>query len=257
MNKNDAMLTIEDLSKTFNLESPTPTSAIKSISFSINRGEFVSVLGPSGCGKSTLLKIVAGLLNPTSGEIFFNDKDKKNSLMFVFQEYNRSLFPWRNVFKNISFGLEILRSPKTKINKSVNKYIKLVKLEGFEKHYPWELSGGMQQRTAIARALVCSPKLLIMDEPYGSLDALSRSELEDDLLQIWEELQITILFVTHDIDEAIYLSDRIAILSQRPSEIIEIINVKLSRPRHQVESRNSPMFAQYRSEINRLLSRVK
>lgn len=250
------MLKIDKVSKTFNHNSQKPTVAIKDVSFEVGDGEFVSILGPSGCGKTTLLKIIAGLLKPTSGDIVLPDGKKNNDLMFVFQEYSRSLFPWKTVFGNIAFSLEALRMPRSEIDEKVQAYINLVKLKGFEKHYPWELSGGMQQRVAIARALVCHPKLLLMDEPFGSLDALSRNELEDDLLRLWKQSNLTILFVTHDIDEAIYLSDRVIILSKRPAEIAQIEDISLKRPRHQINSRNEGNFAYHRSVISHLLGRA-
>ncbi|MDP2207546.1 MAG: ABC transporter ATP-binding protein [Bacteroidota bacterium] len=250
-------LEIASVGKTFNEDSLSPTVAIGSITFDVREGEFISILGPSGCGKTTLLRIIAGLIQPTSGQVHIKTDSTERNLMLVFQEYNRSLFPWRTVAKNISFGLEVSGSSPKELAKRVDEYINLVGLKGFENHYPWELSGGMQQRTAIARALACHPNLLLMDEPFGSLDALSRNELEDDLLRLWKQASITILFVTHDIDEAIYLSDRIIVLSQRPSKVEDIILVELPRPRHQVESRSSNKFIEYRSKISRLLGRGK
>lgn len=254
---NDTILKLKNINKVFVQEDKKETSAIDDVSLEIKSGEFVSILGPSGCGKTTLLKIIAGLLSPTNGQVEISNNDTHNSLMFVFQEYNRSLFPWKTVYKNISFGLELDNMGDDKIEKEVKKYLKLVNLEGFENHYPWELSGGMQQRVAIARAIICNPKLLLMDEPFGSLDALSRSSLEDDLLQLWKEQKFTVLFVTHDIDEAIYLSQKVILLSSRPSKIIDTIEIELDYPRHQIESKNSNLFAGYRKNISEKIGRTK
>ncbi len=254
---NNTILKLNNISKVFVQEDKKETSAIDNISLEIKNGEFVSILGPSGCGKTTLLKIIAGLLTPSTGEIKITNNDSHNSLMFVFQEYNRSLFPWKTVYKNISFGLELNNASNEKIENDVKKYLKLVNLEGFENHYPWELSGGMQQRVAIARAIICNPKLLLMDEPFGSLDALSRNSLEDDLLQLWKEQKFTTLFVTHDIDEAIYLSQKVVLLSTRPSKILDIVKIDLDYPRHQIETKNSSLFAEYRKTISDKIGRTK
>jgi NitT/TauT family transport system ATP-binding protein len=173
------------------------------------------------------------------------------NLVLVFQEYNRSLFAWRTVLGNVRFGLEARGDRSPGAESKASGLIELVGLKGFEKHYPWELSGGMQQRVAIARALAYEPEVLLMDEPFGSLDALTRLELEDTLLRVWAELKTTILFITHDIEEAIYLSDRIWVLSRRPSQIIQELRVELSRPRDQLATRAEARFMILRNEIYR------
>jgi NitT/TauT family transport system ATP-binding protein len=173
------------------------------------------------------------------------------NLVLVFQEYNRSLFAWRTIMGNVRFGLEARGSRSPRAESKAAELIALVGLKGFEKHYPWELSGGMQQRVAIARALAYEPEVLLMDEPFGSLDALTRLELEDILLEVWAELRTTILFITHDIEEAIYLSDRIWVLSRRPSQIIQELPVKFPRPRNQVSTRAEARFMAMRNEIYR------
>jgi NitT/TauT family transport system ATP-binding protein len=250
MNINKEIIRIESISKTFSQDKEKVTKAISDISFSVRENEFVSILGPSGCGKTTLLRIISGLLKPSSGEIIKSNNQEQNFLKFVFQEYNKSLFPWLSVYENVAFGLKLnKKNSKTDINKEVEKFLEIVKLENYQKHYPWELSGGMQQRVAIARALICKPKLLLMDEPFGSLDALSRFELENDLLQLWKDFNLTIVFVTHDIEEAIYLSDRVILLSLSPSSVMEDIKISLSRPRKQLETKNSNDFANYRKRI--------
>jgi NitT/TauT family transport system ATP-binding protein len=171
------------------------------------------------------------------------------NLVLVFQDFNKSLFAWRTVLGNVRFGLEARGHRSHQDEGKARSLIDLVGLKGFEKHYPWELSGGMQQRVAIARALAYEPEVLLMDEPFGSLDALTRLELEDTVLKLWEELSTTILFITHDIEEAIYLSDRILLLSQRPSRIIEELPINFSRPRNQMLTRAQPSFMEIRNSI--------
>jgi NitT/TauT family transport system ATP-binding protein len=172
-------------------------------------------------------------------------------LVLLFQEYNKSLFAWRTVLGNVCFGLEARGNHSADAQKRARALVELVGLKGFEKHYPWELSGGMQQRVAIARALAYEPEVLLMDEPFGSLDALTRLELEDTLLSLWAELKTTILFITHDIEEAIYLSDRVWVLSRRPSQIIDEIDITFPRPRNQVTTRAEARFMEMRNEIYR------
>ena len=218
-----SILEVQALSKNYRQAGGETTPAIGDISCEIQAGEFVSFVGPSGCGKTTLLMSIAGLLAPTSGRVIVNGKEvdaPPPNLVLVFQEYNRSLFAWRSVLGNVRFGLEARGRRSSDADGKARALIELVGLDGFENHYPWELSGGMQQRVAIARALAYEPEVLLMDEPFGSLDALTRLELEDTLLRLWAALKTTILFITHDIEEAIYLSDRILVLSRRPSRIV-------------------------------------
>jgi len=227
------------------------------MSFQVERGEFVSIVGPSGCGKTTLLMCIAGLNPPSAGGVVVNNVQvdgPPSNLVLVFQEFNKSLFAWRSVLGNVLFGLEVRAKLSQDAEEEARKLIKLVGLEGFERHYPWELSGGMQQRVAIARALAYGPEILLMDEPFGSVDALTRLELEDGLLRIWQNLGTTILLVTHDIEEAIYLSDRIYVLSRRPSKIIQTIEVDLARPRNQITTRAQVKFMELRNEIYKQIS---
>ena len=233
------------------------TPAIGNISCSVEAGEFVSFVGPSGCGKTTLLMTIAGLLAPSSGRVIVNGKKVDGppaNLVLLFQEYNKSLFAWRTVLGNVRFGLEARGDRSSRALAKARSLIDLVGLKGFENHHPWELSGGMQQRVAIARALAYEPEVLLMDEPFGSLDALTRLELEDTLLELWSELKTTILFITHDIEEAIYLSDRIWVLSRRPSQIIEDLRIDLARPRNQETTRAEARFMTMRNEIYRRIS---
>jgi len=203
------------------------------------------------------LMSIAGLLAPTSGYVFVKGKEVAGpppGLVLLFQEYNKSLFAWRSVFGNVRFGLEARGARSAGAAKKVRDLIELVGLKGFENHYPWELSGGMQQRVAIARALAYEPEVLLMDEPFGSLDALTRLELEDTLLRLWAELKTTILFITHDIEEAIYLSDRIWVLSRRPSRIVQELRIDFPRPRDQVTTRAEARFMEIRNDIYRQIS---
>ena len=248
------ILEIQSLSKSYRQTGGDTTVAIADITCQVDAGEFVSFVGPSGCGKTTLLMSIAGLLAPSSGRVVVNDKAVAGpppNLVLLFQEYNKSLFAWRSVLGNVRFGLEARGDHSAAGEQKARALIELVGLQGFEKHYPWELSGGMQQRVAIARALAYEPQVLLMDEPFGSLDALTRLELEDTLLRLWAELKTTILFITHDIEEAIYLSDRIWVLSRRPSEIIQELTIDFSRPRDQVTTRAEARFMELRNDIYR------
>ncbi|MDD2614999.1 MAG: ABC transporter ATP-binding protein [Methanosarcina sp.] len=239
-------VSIKNVSRIFKKEDKSSTEALKNVSFDVGDGEFVCLLGPSGCGKTTLLRIIAGLETRTSGDITLNGvsitgPDPKRGM--VFQQY--SLFPWRTVIDNVTFGLEMQGIDKAESRKHAEKYIELVGLKQFKNSYPYELSGGMQQRAAIARALANEPEVLLMDEPFGALDAQTRNILQDELLRIWEQRHVTFIFVTHSVDEAVVLSDRIVVMTARPGRIKEIIEVDLPRPR----SRTSP-------EVNRLRDRV-
>jgi NitT/TauT family transport system ATP-binding protein len=253
MTESPIILTVDHVRKVYSGEKET--IALKDITFHVKKGEFLGIVGPSGCGKTTLLKIISGLLSPTGGEVKIENryiKGPEKDIVLVFQEYNRSLFPWRTVLKNVEFSLEISDVTDSHRRETATKYLEMVGLRGFEKYYPWELSGGMQQRVAIARALAYGPKILLMDEPFGSLDARMREELEDELLRIWEELGITIIFVTHDLDEAIYLSDRLLVLSERPAVVLKDIPIKLKRPRDQLITRSDPDFIEYRNKVYKL-----
>lgn len=204
--------------------------ALDGINVAVRATEFLCIVGPSGCGKTTLLRMIAGLDYPSSGEIILDGERVRGPSPdrgMVFQEY--SLFPWKTVLKNVEFGLEI--RDVTDKREIAERYIELVGLKGFENSYPYELSGGMKQRVAIARALATDPAVLLMDEPFGSVDAQTRNILQQELLEIWKRTKKTILFVTHSVDEAVYLADRVAVMSARPGRIIQCCNVALARPR--------------------------
>jgi NitT/TauT family transport system ATP-binding protein len=254
MNPPEPILKVEGLSKSYRQAGGESTAAIENISFQVNEGEFVSLVGPSGCGKTTLLMCVAGLIAPGSGRVAVKSVKVDGpppNLVLVFQEYNRSLFAWRTVLGNVLFGIESKRGRAGDAEDKARRLIGRVGLAGFEGHYPWELSGGMQQRVAIARALAYEPEVLLMDEPFGSVDAMTRLELEDGLLELWKDLGTTILFVTHDIEEAIYLSDRIYVLGRRPSRVLQTLEVRLPRPRDQIATRADARFMELRNEIYR------
>lgn len=253
------LLSVNNISKEF-VSTKQSTLAIKKIGFDVEQNEFLSIIGPSGCGKTTLLMIISGLMPSTAGEITLNG-DMVNSpppgLILLFQDYSRSLMPWRKVMANVCFGLNLKRQrlqlKHKNIKEQAEKYLGAVGLLPFQNHYPWQLSGGMQQRVAIARALACEPSLLLMDEPFGSLDAQTRAELEDQLLQIWERFRQTIIFVTHDIEEGIYLSDRVLVLTKSPSTISKEVYIDLPRPRNQIETRSDPNFLRIRNAIHKMI----
>lgn len=227
-------LEINGLTKTFvDTKNHKRLVVLKDVSFKIEEGEFVCVVGPSGCGKTTLLRIIAGLEKSDTGEVLIDNKATKEpspEIGMVFQEF--ALFPWRNVMKNVVFGLEYKGIPAEERRIIAKKYLKMVDLDGWEDKYPFELSGGMRQRAAIARALVNDPNILLMDEPFGSVDAQSRHLLQDYILRIWEETGKTILFVGHNIDEAVYLANRIIVLTALPAQVKSVHKIDLPRPRN-------------------------
>lgn len=222
---------IEDVHKVFS-SGDKEVVALKGINLTIYGGELVAILGPSGCGKSTLLNAIAGFSLPTSGRVVANGVEVSlpgPDRGMVFQEY--ALFPWMTVAQNISFGLEIKRLPKREIMEKVDTLLTKLQLTDFRHRFPKDLSGGMKQRVAIARVLALDPPMMLMDEPFGALDALTRRTMQDELLRIWIEFRKTIIFVTHGIEESIYLADRVAVMTYRPGTIKQIVPIQLSRPR--------------------------
>ncbi|MGD1821764.1 MAG: ABC transporter ATP-binding protein [Pleomorphochaeta sp.] len=223
--------------------------ALNGVNLDIKDNEFVTVVGPSGCGKSTLLNIIAGLLEPTSGKVLCNDKEVKGTSSergVVFQQY--ALFPWLTVLKNVKFPLQMKGLSAEEIDRIAMKYIKMVDLEKFKDSYPKELSGGMKQRVAIARAYAANPEVLLMDEPFGALDAQTRTQLQQDLLETWEREQKTCFFITHDVDEAIILGQRVIIMSARPGRIKEIIDIDIPYPRDQA-TKLTPKYVELKNKI--------
>ena len=228
----DVILTVNDLAKVFTTRQKE-TVALRHISFRTHRREFLCVIGPSGCGKSTLVRILAGLEDKSSGEVLLNGKPVEGpgrDRGMVFQSY--TLFPWLTVKKNVMFGLEINNLSKFQAEREALQWLQIVGLEKFADAYPHQLSGGMKQRVAIVRALANQPSILLMDEPFGALDAQTRCRMQAHLLEIWRKIDITIIFITHDLDEAIFLADRILVLKAHPGEVQELIEVPVPRPRH-------------------------
>ncbi|MGA2142932.1 MAG: ABC transporter ATP-binding protein [Brevinematales bacterium] len=245
VNENSGRLTVRNINRTFINHEGEAIHALDNVNLEIGSGEFVSLIGPSGCGKSTLLRIIAGLDRPDSGEAFLDDENIDCPCCergLVFQDPN--LFPWLSVQKNVEIGLHA-RKVYAEKKSEIPDYIRLVGLKGFEKSFPHQLSGGMAQRVALARALVNHPKVLLMDEPLGALDAFTRMNMQDEILRIWQERKTTMVLVTHDIDEAIYMSDRIVIMTPRPGKIQQILSVEIGRPRR----RNDPELFTLRSKI--------
>ncbi len=241
------------VSKEFRNADGGKTVALKELDTEIRPGEFVCLIGPSGCGKSTFLRLVAGLSNPTRGEILLDDKPIDGpgyERGLVFQD--PTLFPWLTIYENVAYGLKIRHIYKDH-KREVEEFIRLVGLEGFEKSYPHQLSGGMAQRVSLARALVNHPKVLLLDEPLGALDAFTRMNMQDEILRIWKERGTTMIMVTHDVDEAIYLSDRVFIMTPRPAKVEEIITVDIGRNENYGRQRNSVDFLNYRSRILQIL----
>jgi ABC-type nitrate/sulfonate/bicarbonate transport system ATPase subunit len=238
------VIRVEALSKRYGTENGTAIHALDRVDLDVRTNDFICIVGPSGCGKSTLLRIVAGLELATEGCVQYRDTlltGPGRQIGMVFQEY--SLLPWRNVLDNVGLGPEFAGAPSSERLGVARSFLKLVGMESFERAYPYELSGGMQQRVAIARSLANNPDVLLMDEPFGALDAHTRILLQKELLRIWENHRKTVLFVTHSVDEAIFLGDRIVIMSSRPGKILEVIDVDMPRPRDRSHSSYGRMAA--------------
>ena len=245
------MLSVQSVDKRFTPEGPL---VLEELDLRVGQGEFVSLLGPSGCGKTTLLKIVAGLLPPTGGTVLLEGKESlgpSREKAMVFQHFN--LLPWRTAITNVAYGLEVQGMPKAERLEKAAQYLQLLDLEGFENHYPSQISGGMKQRVGLARALATEPRLMLMDEPFGALDALTREYLQDELARIAASQHLTVLFVTHSIDEAIYLSDRIVVMGKDPGRILVEYEVPFERPRSSTEVRADPRFPELRNKVWLLL----
>ena len=248
----EVILEVKDLNKVYKT-AKNEVVALKNVNFKTHKREFVCVIGPSGCGKSTLIRILAGLESHTSGEVLLDNKPVTGpgrDRGMVFQGY--TLFPWLNVKQNVMFGLKMNNFSTQEAGREAETWLELVGLERFASAYPHELSGGMKQRVAIARALVNQPRILLMDEPFGALDAQSRSKMQAHLLEIWRNIDVTILFITHDLDEAIFLADRILVLKAHPGEVQELIEVPVPRPRS-VDNLISPEFLATKARLEALI----
>jgi NitT/TauT family transport system ATP-binding protein len=246
------------VNKVFNAGKPGQVDALVDVNLGIAKGELVSLIGPSGCGKSTLLRIVANLIDPTSGDVFVNGKPAAKAR--ADQDYGMAfqqsgLFEWRTVAKNIELPLELRKVGKAERRERAMELLRLVRLEEFADHHPWELSGGMQQRVAIARALALKPAILLMDEPFGALDEMTREHMQSELLAICTELGTTVVFVTHSIPEAVYLSQRVVVMSPRPGRITDVIDVDLGDRTE--ETREDPAFFSLITEVREALRAVE
>jgi NitT/TauT family transport system ATP-binding protein len=250
------MLLARNIAKTY----PNGTEAIRNITFKVSAGELVCIVGPSGAGKTTLLRCIAGLLAPSGGQLTMAGKEIVGTppgMAVVFQEYARSLFPWFTVSQNVELPLREKGLTSDHRKELVRGALQAVDLADFGNAYPWELSGGMQQRVAIARAVAYEPQVLLMDEPFAAVDAQTRADLEDLVLRIWKTFGITVVFVTHDIDEAIYLGQRVLVLSGRPTIVLDDVKVNLPAERDQLNTRNLHRFGELRTQVHSLIQQAK
>ena len=247
------LLEVKDLGHRYGRDAP---AVMEGLSFSVRPAELVCIVGPSGCGKTTLLRCAAGLLAPSAGTVVLEGErvaGVPDDIAMVFQDYSRSLFPWLRVGRNVDFPLSRRRLGGRERAERVRESLAAVGLEEVADRYPWQLSGGMQQRVAIARALAVRPRLLLMDEPFASVDAQTRADLEDLVLEVRDRFQMTVLFVTHDIDESVYLGDRVLVLSRGPARLVAEIPVPLPRPRDQIATKELDAFVRLRAEVGRLI----
>lgn len=245
------ILYVDHVSKAF---ASQPTPILKDMTFRQEPGQFVAVVGPSGCGKTTLLRCIAGLARPDEGAVLHRGQqlaDPPSWLSIVFQDYTRSLFPWLSVRQNVAFGLRSL--DKRESDRRVESALRAVSLEHAADLYPWQLSGGMQQRCALARSIVVQPKLLLLDEPFASVDAQTRIDLQDMVMDICQKMSLSTLLVTHDIDEAVFMADKVVVLSTRPARVVEEIAVDLPRPRDQLATKETPEFLRLRHRVYTLV----
>jgi NitT/TauT family transport system ATP-binding protein len=252
-------LSVQHLKKVYQVDAGE-IEAVRDLHFDIKAGEFVCLVGPSGAGKTTLLKCIAGLLDPTSGTVSVDGKlvtGPPKSLAVVFQEYGRSLFPWMNIRANVELPLKNQGVPRAERDRLVDEALEAVGLAHVPKSYPWQLSGGMQQRVAIARAVAYQPKVLLMDEPFAAVDAQTRADLEDLVRRVWKQLGITVLFVTHDIDESVYLGERVIVLSSSPTVVQEDLRIDLPDDRDQLSTRSMARFTELRGHVYEQIQKAK
>ena len=249
--RSGALLDVQGVQKIYSGRGRT-VEAVRNLTFSVGHNELVCIVGPSGAGKTTLLKIIAGLLDPTSGSVVLDGRPvtgPPESMAVVFQEYGRSLYPWYSIEKNVELPLKQKKFPKARRRELVHEALEAVGLGDVHHAYPWQLSGGMQQRVAIARAVAYQPQVLLMDEPFAAVDAQTRADLEDLTRSLWHRLGTTILFVTHDIDESVYLGQRVLVLSSSPTVIMEDLAIDLPEERSQLETRSGRRFAELRHHV--------
>lgn len=245
------VVSLTNVSKIFNEGSPNETVALRNINMTVPAGAFVSLIGPSGCGKSTLLRLIGDLITPTSGSVLVNNKPAREARLnleygIVFQA--PVLYEWRRVLQNVQLPLELRGVPRREREQQAREMLELVELAGFERHYPWQLSGGMQQRASIARALATRPALLLMDEPFGALDEMTRERMNMELQKIWQRTKTTVIFVTHSIAEAVFLSSQVVVMSARPGQIADVIEIDLPVPRT-YETREETRFFELVNQV--------
>lgn len=244
-------LEVREIAKSYG-RGPSARQILAEVTFTVHQGEFVTVVGPSGAGKTTLLRCLAGLLTPDGGEVHLDGElvtAPPKGLALVFQDYSRSLLPWMSVLNNVMLPLRGRGMSKAERRRTADQALRAVGLANAATLYPWQMSGGMQQRAAIARAVACQPEVLLMDEPFASVDAQTRADLEDLMLRLRAELGMTVVLVTHDIDEAVYLADRVIVLSGAPTSVTEIIDIPLPGPRDQLRTKLEPTFAELRARV--------
>lgn len=247
----EVLLSVRNLKKIYQTDGGG-IEAVRNLTFDLPKGELTCLVGPSGSGKTTLLKAISGLLEPTEGEVKLAGKlvtGPPKNMAVVFQEYGRSLYPWMRVRENVELPLKVQGMAKAERDRLVNEALEAVGLDHVPRSYPWQLSGGMQQRVAIARAVAYQPEVLLMDEPFAAVDAQTRADLEDLVRRVWQQLGVTVLFVTHDIDESVYLGERVIILSSSPTVIQQDIKIDLPAERNQLETRSSTRFAELRHHV--------
>jgi NitT/TauT family transport system ATP-binding protein len=257
--KGDVLLSVQGVQKVYST-SAGPAEAVRDLTFDLGKGEFACLVGPSGSGKTTLLKVISGLMPATSGRVVLDGRvidGPPRGMALVFQEYGRSLYPWMRVAENVELPLKAAGVPKPERTARVEEALEQVGLSHVPRSYPWQLSGGMQQRVAIARAIAYRPEVLLMDEPFAAVDAQTRADLEDLVRKVWKELGITVLFVTHDIDESVYLGERVIILSSSPTIILEDLRVDLPADRDQLETRSMPEFVEQRHHVYEQIQKAK
>jgi len=258
-NQSAAVVSVQHLNKVYESRERR-VEAIGDLSFDVLHGDFTCIVGPSGAGKTTLLKCLAGLLTPTRGVIQVNGRPVVSppvEMAVVFQEYGRSLFPWKTVRENVELPLRERKIAKERRKELVDSALEAVALTSAGESYPWQLSGGMQQRVAIARAVAYQPQVMVLDEPFAAVDAQTRADLEDLMLRLWSEFDLTVIFVTHDIDEAVYLGQRVLVLSSSPTKILDDVQVTLPGPRNQAMTRIEPAFAELRTRVYRGIQSAK
>ncbi|HKX69089.1 MAG TPA: ABC transporter ATP-binding protein [Intrasporangium sp.] len=259
MTSRPPILDVRGVKKVYEGRSRT-VEAVRDLTFSIESGELACIVGPSGAGKTTLLKIIAGLLDPTDGQVVLEGERVTGTpagMAVVFQEYGRSLFPWMTVWQNVELPLKEKKVPAAERRRLVEDALEAVGLADVPAAHPWQLSGGMQQRVAIARAVAYEPHILLMDEPFAAVDAQTRADLEDLVRSLWRRLGVTVLFVTHDIDESVYLGQRVIVLSSSPTVVMADVAIDLPDDRDQLTTRSAPRFAELRSHVYELIQQAK